>query len=117
MRQALRTMIDDTGTGIDCARAVMDYQRRIDQPWDCDEEAGWRRLRQCLNGTAGRHFEVDWYPIVARVVIYHGGEDVAESILSEVRYAARRDRERAETDGERERIHRVRPHRGKAEVA
>lgn len=102
-RQALYRMISETETGLACAREVKRYKESIGDPWACDDETGWKRIRQCLNGTAGRHFEVDWYPIVVRVVLEADGSDLVEPILAEARYQGRRERE----DVDRVRIHRV----------
>lgn len=101
-RQALYQMISDVDCGLACARAVMAYQEEIEEPWTCDEEAARKRLMQCLNGTAGRHFEVDWFPVVLDVVLKHGGSDLVEPILAETRYQARRASEQPV-------IHRARP--------
>lgn len=104
-------MISETECGLDCARAVKLYQGSIGEPWLCSDEDARKRLMQCVNGTAGRHFEIDWYPIVLRVVIAHDGEDLVEPIIAEARYQARRDRERDDPMREpaRQRVHRARP--------
>lgn len=100
-------MISETETGLLCAQAVRRYQESIGKPWSCTDDEARKRLMQCINGTAGRHFEIDWYPIVLRVVVFHGGEDLVEPILAEERYRGRREREDSDHKVERVRIHRV----------
>lgn len=100
-RAAVYQMIADTDAGLECAHAIADHEH-----WRCDDEAARKRVAQCIRGTAGRHFCLDWYPIVLRVVIAHGGVDLVEPILAETRYQARRE---AEAEPERAKVHRVTP--------
>lgn len=114
-RRAIAKMLEDTDTGLECANAVAKFAR-----WSIRDEEARKRLMQCVRGTAGRHFELDWYPIVLRVVVFHGGDDLVAPIAAEAVYEARRQRreadELAELDAMRE-DGRKQPRRVPAEAA
>ena len=95
-RRALAQMISEAGCHLAVARAILRFQALVGKPWTGTDEEAWKRIAQALRGAADRHFEIDWYPIVLRVVILHGGSDLVEPIIAEARYAARRDSETEE---------------------
>lgn len=72
------------GMALQLARAI----KRL-EGWRCSDTEARKRLRQCLHGTAGRHFCVDWLEIFAATCVDHGATEPVTGTLD----TARRDRE------------------------
>lgn len=84
-REAILEAIDGhQAFALALARAI----RQI-EGWALSDTESRKRIRQCLRGTAGRHFCVDWVPIAAGLGVRFG---VAEPVTGLID-AARRDAE------------------------
>lgn len=57
--------------------------------WRVSDEEARKRIRQCLRGTAGRHFCVDWLEIFAAACVDHSAHEPVTGAMDQ----ARRDRE------------------------
>lgn len=84
-RDALLDVIDrEDGVALALARLI-----RQAEGWRVSDTEARNRIRQCLRGTAGRHFEVDWLLLVIDVFVRF---DIREPITGMLD-ARRRDRE------------------------
>lgn len=88
---AVRRMLYETGVELEAAQAVKRFEG-----WTLSDEAARHRLMQTLGESSPRHFSAEWLPIVIRIAVFHGGDDLVASILDEARYAGRRARDREE---------------------
>lgn len=85
LREAILEVVDrDDGVSLALARVI-----RIDEGWAISDTEARHRIRQCLRGTAGRHFELDWAVLVMDVFVDFEIRDPMVPILDE----RRRDRE------------------------
>lgn len=80
--------------------------------WRVSDTEALQRVRQCLRGAAGRHFEVDWLLLVVDVFVRFDLRDPVVPLLDE----RRRDREH-ERRQETRAMRRVEPQRAHREVA
>lgn len=84
-REALLEVIDrEDGVALALARVI-----RQAEGWRVSDTEARNRIRQCLRGTAGRHFEVDWLLLVVDVFVRFDLRDPVVPLLDE----RRRDRE------------------------
>lgn len=101
-REAILEVIDrEDGLALALARVIKQVEG-----WRVSDTEAIQRVRQCLRGTAGRHFELDWALLVVDVFIRHDLRDPIVPILDE----RRRDREH-ERRQEARTMRTVRPHR------
>lgn len=107
-REALLEVVDrEDGVALALARVI-----RQSEGWRVSDTEARNRIRQCLRGTAGRHFEVDWLLLVVDVFVRFDLRDPIVPILDE----RRRDREH-ELRQEARAMRRVEPQRARREVA
>lgn len=97
----IATLERHEGMSLALARAVKQFEG-----WRCTDTEARRRLAQCLRGTAGRHFCVDWVPIFAGICVDFDEREPVTACIDE----ARRDREYALRQ-ERRQMMTVRPDR------
>lgn len=84
-REAILEMLEhDDSLALYCGRAVKLYEG-----WAISDEEARARLRQTLRGTAGRHFEIDWFPVLADIFARHSVPDMVSPLF----YDARREAE------------------------
>jgi len=99
-RAAILEIIDrNDGLALALARAI-----RQAECWRCSDTDALKRVRQCLKGTAGRHFCANWVPIFAGLCVDFDEREPVTGIVDE----ARRDRE-YELRQERRQMMRVEP--------
>ena len=84
-REAILEVIDrDDEVALALARVI-----RQAEGWVISDTEARHRIRQCLRGHAGRHFEIDWAVLVVDVFIRFDLRDPIVPLLDE----RRRDRE------------------------
>jgi hypothetical protein len=88
LRALARRMIEDA----ECEQAVADAIGRH-EGWIMPPDERRRRVAQCLRGHANRHFCADWLPILVRIVVANGGDDVITGLLDQARRDGLRERE------------------------
>lgn len=108
-REAILEVIDrDDGVALALARVI-----RQAEGWAISDTAARHRIRQCLRGHAGRHFEIDWALLVVDVFVRFDLRDPIVALLDE----RRRDREHERRHESRAGMRRVEPPRARREVA
>ena len=97
LRALLRRMIVDADAEQKCADAIGQLEGWIAPPL-------WRRnrLMQCLRGVAGRHFEIEWLPLVLQIVVARGGADLITGQLHQAVSDGMRERDERADRLERE---------------
>ena len=84
-REAILEVVDrEDGVALALARVIKQAEG-----WRVSDTEAIQRVRQCLRGTAGRHFELDWALLVVDVFIRFDLRDPVVPLLDE----RRRDRE------------------------
>lgn len=84
-REALLEVLDrDDGVALELARTVKQAEG-----WCISDTEARHRIRQCLKGSAGRHFEIDWALLVVDVFVDFEIREPITALLDE----RRRDRE------------------------
>lgn len=84
-REAILEVLDrEDGVALALARVIKQAEG-----WRVSDTESIQRVRQCLRGTAGRHFELDWALLVVDVFIRFDLRDPIVPLLDE----RRRDRE------------------------
>ncbi len=107
-REAILEVCDrEDGVALALARVI-----RQAEGWRVSDTESLQRIRQCLRGTAGRHFEVDWLLLVVDVFVRFDLRDPVLPILDE----RRRDREH-ELRREAREMRKVQPRAARREVA
>lgn len=107
-REAILEVIDrEDGVALALARVI-----RQAEGWRVSDTESRNRIRQCLRGTAGRHFEVDWLLLVVDVFVRFEIREPITSLLDE----RRRDREHERRQDARA-MRKVEPYRARREVA
>ncbi len=85
LREAILEIADrDDGVSLALARVI-----RQAEGWCISDTEARHRVRQCLRGTAGRHFEADWLVLVVDVFVDFEIREPITALLDE----RRRDRE------------------------
>lgn len=101
-REAILEVVDrDDGVALALARVIKQAEG-----WAISDTEARHRIRQCLRGHAGRHFELDWALLVVDVFIRFEVREPLTGMLDE----RRRDREH-EIRQEARAMRRVEPRR------
>lgn len=86
-REAILEVIDrNDELALALARAIRQLEG-----WAISDTESRHRIRQCLRGTAGRHFCVDWVPVFAGLCVDFEESEPVTGLID----AGRRDREYA----------------------
>lgn len=84
-REAILEVVDrDDDVALALARVI-----RQAEGWSISDTEARHRIRQCLRGAAGRHFEIDWALLVVDVFVRFDIREPITALLDE----RRRDRE------------------------
>lgn len=73
-----------------CARAIKRYEG-----WKITDGEAYKRMIQTLRGSADRHFEIDWYPIVIRMAVHFEVPELVVALFDEVRRDAEHEKKTA----------------------
>lgn len=107
-REAILEVLDrQDGVALALARVIKQAEG-----WRVSDTEAIQRIRQCLRGTAGRHFEVDWLLLVVDVFVRFELREPITGLLDE----RRRDREH-QLRQESRAMRKVEPHRARREGA
>lgn len=86
-REAILEVVDrDDGVATALAMTIRQHEG-----WVCSPTEAKKRVRQCLRGVAGRHFEIDWLELVSDVFVDFDLREPVTPLID----ARRRDREYA----------------------
>lgn len=84
-RESILEVLDrEDGVALALARVIKQAEG-----WRVSDTEAIQRVRQCLRGTAGRHFEIDWALLVVDVFVRFEIREPVTGLLDE----RRRDRE------------------------